>query len=137
MSNKILIYADGACRNNQAEENIGAYGVVLLYGDNKKELSGVFKNTTNNKMEILAVIEALKALKRYDLPIEIYTDSQYVVGTMTQNWRRNANHEYWFELDQLVEKCTDIKFIKVKGHADSMYNIRADLLCNMAMDNYK
>lgn len=137
MDNRISIYADGACRNNQSENNVGAYGVVLLYKGHKKELSKAFKNTTNNKMELMAVIEALKALKRYDLPVDIYTDSQYVVNTMTMGWRRNANQELWEELDNLVDKCASVIFIKVKGHSGDKYNELADKLCNSAMDDFK
>lgn len=133
----IKIYADGACRGNQFKENIGGYGVVLLYNNNIKELKEAFKNTTNNKMEILSVIKGLEALKRFDIPIEIYSDSQYVVNTINNNWNRNANQDLWERLDALIKKCSDIKFIKVKGHADNKYNNRADLLANEAMDKVR
>lgn len=133
--NKILIYADGACRGNQFKQNIGAYGVVLLYNGHQKELKAAFKNTTNNQMEILSCIEGLKALKRFDLPIEIYSDSAYVVNTINQGWRKNANQNLWEELDTYINKCSSIKFIKVKGHSSNLYNNRADKLANEAMDN--
>lgn len=133
----IKIYADGACRGNQFAENIGGYGVVLLYGEHKKELKDAFKNVTNNQMEILSVIEGLKALKQYDIPVEIYSDSQYVVNTINLNWNKKANQDLWAELYNYIEKVKDIKFIKVKGHSDNIYNNRADQLANEAMDALK
>lgn len=134
---KIKIYADGACRGNQFAENIGGYGVVLLYGEHKKELKDAFKNVTNNQMEILSVIEGLKALKQYDIPVEIYSDSQYVVNTINLNWNKKANQDLWEELYNYIGKVKDIKFIKVKGHSDNVYNNRADQLANEAMDALK
>lgn len=134
---KIKIYADGACRGNQFEENKGGYGVVLLYKEHKKELKDAFKNVTNNQMEILSVIEGLKALKQYDIPVEIYSDSQYVVNTVNLNWKKNANQDLWEELYNYIGKVKDIKFIKVKGHSDNIYNNRADQLANEAMDALK
>lgn len=133
----IKIYADGACRGNQNTTNIGGYGVVLIYKDSIKELNNAFQDTTNNKMEILSVIEGLKSLKRFDIPVEIYSDSQYVVNTINNGWRKNANLDLWDELDRLIEKFDSVKFIKVKGHSDNNYNNRADKLANIAMDNYK
>lgn len=134
---KIKIYADGACRGNQFAENIGGYGVVLLYGEHRKELKDAFKNVTNNQMEILSVIEGLKALKQYDIPVEIYSDSQYVVNTVNLNWKKNANQDLWEQLYNYIGKVKDIKFIKVKGHSDNIYNNRADQLANEAMDALK
>lgn len=133
----IKIYADGACRGNQNTTNIGSYGVVLIYKDSIKELNNAFQDTTNNRMEILSVIEGLKSLKRFDIPVEIYSDSQYVVNTINNGWRKNANLDLWAELDRLIEKFDSVKFIKVKGHSDNNYNNRADKLANIAMDNYK
>ena len=134
---KIKIYADGACRGNQFAENIGGYGVVLLYGEHKKELKDAFKNVTNNQMEILSVIEGLKALKQYDIPVEIYSDSQYVVNTINLNWKKNANQDLWEELYNYIGKAKHIEFIKVKGHSDNEFNNRADKLANEAMDALK
>ena len=135
--NIIKIYADGACRNNQCRENIGGIGVVLQYGDNSKEFGEAYENTTNHQMEILSVIRALESLKRYDIPVEVYSDSQYVVNTINLGWRRNANIELWVQLDELLSKIPTITFHKVKGHSDNIYNNRADQLANEAMDRYK
>ena len=133
----IKIYADGACRGNQFKENIGGYGIIMIYGNYKKEFKNAFKNVTNNQMELLSVITALKMLKQYDIPIEVYSDSQYVVNTINLNWKKNANKDLWEELYNILGKIKDIKFIKPKGHSDNIYNNRADQLANEAMDALK
>ncbi len=134
---KIQIYSDGACRNNQNSENIGGYGAVILYGKHTKEIKGATRNTTNNRMEITSLIESLKCLKRFDLPVEVFMDSQYVVSTLVENWKTKANTDLWEQLYGLVSKFNDITFNKVKGHSGVIHNERADMLANIAMDNYK
>ena len=104
----IKIYADGACRGNQFKENIGGYGIIMIYGNYKKEFKNAFKNVTNNQMELLSVITALKMLKQYDIPIEVYSDSQYVVNTINLNWKKNANKDLWEELYNILDKIKDI-----------------------------
>jgi len=134
---KVIIYTDGACSGNPGP---GGWGAVLMYNDNKKEISGYSENTTNNIMEITAVIEALKLLK-FECEVEIYSDSAYVVNAYKQkwieNWKKNnwktsgkepvKNKELWQELDTLVN-MHKVKFIKVKGHADNEWNNRCDEL---------
>jgi len=134
---KVIIYTDGACSGNPGP---GGWGAVLMYNDNKKEISGYSENTTNNIMEITAVIEALKLLK-FECEVEIYSDSAYVVNAYKQkwieNWKKNnwrtsgkepvKNKELWQELDSLVN-MHKVKFIKVKGHADNEWNNRCDEL---------
>ena len=150
----IKLYTDGAGRGNQSKENIGAWGVYMEYGVHKKELSGGERNTTNNKMEMSAVIWGLKELKRKDLPVEVYVDSQYVLDGITKwiyGWKKNnwktasggdvKNVELWKELDSLVGSFNNIKFIKVKGHSNgtdehSVKNNLVDRLCNEYMDRY-
>lgn len=146
--NKIIIYCDGAARNNGKKNNVGGFGIVLKYGDHTKEIRKGFRNVTNNQMEIMAAIEALKSLKRYDLPVEIYTDSAYLCNCMNQHWYKKwmnngwmtsskkpvENRELWIELIDLVEKFSFISFIKVKGHNGNALNERADKLANIAMD---
>lgn len=135
MCKTIEMYADGACRgNNNAGRQPGAFGVVLMYGEHKKELKGFFKSATNNRMEIMAVIKGLKALNRFDIPVNVYSDSQYVVSTINQNWRISRNHDYWAELFAIMRKFKEINFIKVKGHSDNEHNNRADELANAALD---
>ncbi len=134
---KVTIYTDGACSGNPGP---GGWGAVLMHNDNIKEISGYNKNTTNNIMEITAVIEALKLLK-YECEVEIYSDSAYVVNAFKQkwieNWKKNnwktsnkedvKNKELWEELDRLVS-MHKVKFIKVKGHSDNEWNNRCDEL---------
>lgn len=143
---RIIIYTDGACRGNGKEESIGAFGIVLEYNGIKKEIKKAFKNTTNNIMELSAVIEALTMLKE---PCEaiIHSDSAYVVNAINQNWlegwQKNGwktskkepvkNKELWEKLIKLIEYHS-VTFVKVKGHSDNEYNNRCDELANEAMD---
>lgn len=138
--NGIIIYTDGASRGNPGP---GGYGVLLMYGKHIKELSGGFKKTTNNRMELMAVIEGLKALKTADLPVTVYSDSQYVVNAVTKGWLTNwirtdfkggkKNKDLWIAYHQLAKKF-QIKFVWVKGHADNPYNNRCDVLATTAAD---
>lgn len=136
-SEKVIIYTDGACSGNPGP---GGWAAILMYKDVKKEIFGGQKATTNNIMEMKAVIEALKLLK-YQCKVEVYSDSAYVVNAYNQdwiiNWKKNnwrnsnkepvKNKELWEELDNLVNKH-EVDFIKVKGHSDNEYNNRCDEL---------
>ena len=141
---KVTIYTDGACSGNPGP---GGWGSILMFGDVKKEISGFAKDTTNNIMEITAVLEALKCLKE-PCEVEVYSDSAYVVNAFNQgwieNWKKNnwrnaqkdpvKNKELWEELDNLttIHKVT---FIKVKGHSDNEFNNRCDKLATDAIKN--
>lgn len=129
---KILkIYTDGACSGNQNDENIGGWGAILEYGTAKKELCGGEINTTNNRMEMTAVIEALSALKKDGQIIHIFSDSSYVMDCFRQkwyvSWQKNGwktskktpveNKELWQKLLELAGKH-DISFFRVKGHVN-------------------
>lgn len=141
---KIIIYTDGACSGNPGP---GGWAAVLIYNGKEKEISGGNKNTTNNIMEITAVIEGLKALK-YPCEVELYSDSAYVVNTFTQGWIFNwmqkgwktasgdsvKNKKLWQELYSLT-KIHKVTFNKVKGHADNHYNNRCDELARDAIKN--
>lgn len=144
---KILVFCDGGCRGNQFENNIGGWGVVLLFGARTKELRGNTKNTTNNIMELTSCIEALKVIKDKTIPVEVTMDSQYVIkginewiyGWFKKGWRNSQkkpveNKELWQELYKLKNEFRDIKFIQCAGHADNKGNNRADELANMAMN---
>ena len=140
---KVIIYTDGACSGNPGP---GGWGAILMYKDNKKEISGGKKNTTNNEMELTAVIEGLKMLK-YPCEVELYSDSAYVVNAFLQKWIDNwvknnwktsnkepvKNQELWKELYDLTKKHK-VKFIKVKGHSDNEFNNRCDELARNAID---
>lgn len=144
---KIVIHCDGGCRGNQNKENIGGWGVLIEYSGNTKEIYGNDINTTNNKMELKSCIEALKSLKRYDIPVEVTMDSEYVIKGITQwinNWikkgwktskgKKPENLELWKELHQLKSKFKEIEFYHCKGHSGNVGNDRADELANIAMD---
>lgn len=136
MTDKVIIYTDGACSGNPGK---GGWGAILFYGENKKEISGYSELTTNNKMELSAVIEALSLLKR-KCTVEIWTDSNYVKSGITEwihNWKKNnwknskkevvKNQELWQKLDSL-NGFHNIKWNWIKGHAENEFNERADEL---------
>lgn len=141
---EVIIYTDGACSGNPGP---GGWGAILMINENKKEISGGNKNTTNNVMELTAVIEALKLLKR-PCNVNLYSDSAYVVNAFLQNWIlgwikngwKNSNKEdvknkeLWHELISLT-KVHNVTFHKVKGHADNKYNNRCDELARNAIKN--
>jgi ribonuclease HI len=134
---EVVIYTDGACLGNPGP---GGYGAVLLYGEHRKELSGGFRHTTNNRMEIMAAIAGLRALK-VPCVVTLYTDSQYLRDSMMKGWaarwrangwRRNreewaVNPDLW---DQLLDLCVEhqVEFVWVKGHAGRRENERCDQL---------
>lgn len=143
--NKVVIYTDGACSGNPGA---GGWGAVLSYKGNSKEIYGGSENTTNNKMELTAVIEALKSLKR-DCKVEIYTDSQYVKNGITEwinNWKKNnwktskkqdvLNKELWQELDSLVQQHK-VEWFWVKGHCNIELNEKADELARKGIKDIK
>ena len=134
---EVTIYTDGACSGNPGP---GGWAAILMAGGAKKEMSGGERDTTNNRMELMAVIEGLKALKR-PCKVDIYSDSAYVVNAFEQNWIgkwvRNgwknsakaevANSDLWKELIDLTS-THNVTFHKVKGHADNEFNNRCDVL---------
>lgn len=138
---QVEIYTDGSCLNNPGR---GGYAAILICGSHRKEIYGGYRYTTNNRMEIMAVIQGLKALKR-PCKVNLYTDSQYVVNAMTKgwvkkwqknNWRRNAqekakNVDLWQELLK-VSQPHQVNYIWVKGHAGHPENERCDYLANLA-----
>ena len=141
--NTIKIYTDGAARGNPGP---GGYGVVLLSGQHKKELSGGFRYTTNNRMELLAVIEGLRAIKKNELPVTIYSDSQYVVNAISKGWLNTwiktnfkgskKNPDLW-KIFYDLSKQFQVKMLWVKGHADNPWNNRCDELATAAADGKK
>lgn len=142
---EITIYTDGACSGNPGP---GGWGAILMFGDTKKEISGGLDNTTNNVMELTAVIESLKMLK-HPCRVDLYSDSAYVVNAFLQKWiygwiKKNwktagndpvKNKELWQELYGLT-KIHDVTFHKVKGHADNEFNNRCDELARMERDKF-
>lgn len=137
MEPQIIIYTDGASTGNPGP---GGFGVVMLFGKHRKELSAGFRKTTNNRMELLAVIEALKALKTGDIPVKIYSDSQYVVNSITKGWvfdwakkgfKGKKNPDLWQEFLKLYPKYK-ITMQWVRGHNGNIENERCDVLATTA-----
>ena len=139
---KVIIYTDGACSGNPGP---GGWAAVLIYGEHKKEIYGGNRNTTNNIMELTAIVEGLKALKQ-ECEVEVYSDSAYSVNSFNQGWIYNwikkgwktadgndvKNKELWQELYSLTKKHK-VTFIKVKGHSDVELNNRCDELARRAI----
>ncbi len=149
-SDKVTIYTDGACSGNPGP---GGYGTVMQYGKHRNELSGGFRKTTNNRMELLAVIEGLQALK-HPCEVTIFSDSKYIVDAVNKGWakrwqaigwkrnkkERALNPDLWARLLKLLE-THDVSLQWVKGHAGNPGNERADALAvaasqsdNLAID---
>ncbi len=139
---KVDLYTDGACSGNPGA---GGYGAILIYRGIEKEISGGEPSTTNNRMEIFAVIAGLRCLKE-SCDVTIYSDSAYTVNAFNegwiQGWKTNGwkkadgkpvlNADLWLELLSLMEPH-EIRFVKVKGHADNEYNNRCDALARAAI----
>jgi ribonuclease HI len=145
MTVKVVMYTDGACRGNPGP---GGWGVILRFQGSHKTLQGYAAETTNNRMELTAVIEGLKALKR-SCEVELFTDSKYVLQGLTQwlaNWKRNGwktaakkpvkNIDLWQQLEDAVTRH-EIDWNWVKGHAGIEGNELADQLANAAIDANK
>lgn len=141
---EIDIYTDGACSGNPGP---GGWGVVLIYQENKKELSGYQPETTNNRMELFAAIQGLSALKE-SCVVNLYSDSSYLVNAFEKHWiekwQQNGwktstkspveNQDLWKLLLIHVRKH-QVRFIKVKGHSDNQYNNRCDEMAVTAIKN--
>lgn len=139
---ELIMYTDGSSRGNPGP---GGYGTILIWKGHRKELSGGFRLTTNNRMELMAVIAGLEALSREELIITIHSDSQYVVNAVEKGWLKNwiatnfkggkKNKDLWMHFNELVKKHR-IRFKWVRGHADNALNIRCDELATAAADGY-
>ena len=146
MMKKVILYTDGACSGNPG---VGGWGAVLMYKDTEKRISGADGDTTNNRMEVTAVIEGLKCLKE-PCEVEVYSDSAYTVNAFVNGWldgwiksgfkkadnKPVLNEDLW---RTLIDLCSvhKVKFIKVKGHSDNEYNNICDKLATDAIKNFK
>ena len=142
MKKQVTIYTDGACSGNPGP---GGWGCILMYNQHRKESSGGARDTTNNRMEITAALEALKLLKE-PCRVDLYTDSAYLCNALgkkwLENWSKNGwktasksnveNQDLWKELIVELDRH-DVKFHKVKGHADNEFNNRCDKLAREAV----
>ncbi|MBR6176403.1 MAG: ribonuclease HI [Bacteroidales bacterium] len=129
----ITIYTDGASRGNPGP---GGYGTVLLYGQYRKEISQGFRLTTNNRMELLAVIKGLEALKKPGMNVTIYSDSKYVVDSVEKKWiigwlkkgfKDKKNKDLWLRFLEVYKQHT-VRFVWIKGHNETPENERCDRL---------
>ncbi|MDR0854201.1 MAG: ribonuclease HI [Clostridiales Family XIII bacterium] len=132
MANVINIYTDGACSGNQYDENIGGWGAILEYGVHKKELHGGEKNTTNNRMELTALIRGLEALNKTGYAVNVFSDSSYIMNCLSkrwyENWRKNGwktsakkpveNRDLWEKVLSYIESY-DFRYYLVKGHVST------------------
>lgn len=137
---EILIFTDGSSRGNPGP---GGYGIVMMYQNKRKELSAAYRKTTNNRMELMAVIIALEAIKNKNIPIHIYSDSKYVIDSITKRWVWNwrlkgykgkKNQDLWERFIKVQEGLL-ITYHWVKGHAGHVENERCDVLATVAADN--
>ncbi|HUP11423.1 MAG TPA: ribonuclease HI [Niastella sp.] len=136
----VMIYTDGASRGNPGP---GGYGALLMSGGKTKELSAGYRKTTNNRMELMGVIAAFRALKKEGLNVTVYTDSQYIVKAIKEGWLRKwiatnfsggkKNKDLWVIFNDLYNRHK-VKMVWVKGHADNAYNNRCDELATTAAD---
>jgi len=133
MPHKVTVYTDGACSGNPGP---GGYGVVLISGPHRKELSGGFTLTTNNRMELLAAIVALESLKKPGTEVTLYTDSQYLVNAVNKGWlfsweqkrfAKKKNPDLWIRFLEVYRQHS-VKLVWVKGHANNPGNERCDAL---------
>jgi ribonuclease HI len=140
MSQSITIYTDGAARGNPGR---GGYGTIMMSGTHRKELAQGYRLTTNNRMELMAVIAGLGALKKTGFNITIYSDSQYIVKALNEGWLNKwiatnfaggkKNKDLWVRFYNLY-KQHHVKFVWVKGHAENAFNNRCDELATAAAD---
>jgi ribonuclease HI len=138
--NKLIVYTDGSSRGNPGP---GGYGAILKWGDTEKEISKGYLRTTNNRMELMAVIAALESLKKTNVDIIVYSDSQYIVKAVEQGWLKNwlvtdfkggkKNKDLWLRYNELAGQHR-VKFNWVRGHAENPYNNRCDKLATTAAD---
>lgn len=140
MSSQLIMYTDGAARGNPGP---GGYGVILMWGSARKELSEAYRRTTNNRMELLAVIKGLEALNRPGVNVTVFSDSSYVVNAVEKGWlqgwlrtgfKGKKNADLWMRFHETARRH-QVRFVWVKGHASNPFNNRCDELATQAADN--
>lgn len=133
MVNEVIIYTDGACSGNPGR---GGYGVVLMSGSHRKEISEGFRLTTNNRMELLAVIKGLEALRKKGTSVKLFTNSQYVANAVNKGWvfdwerklfRKKKNQDLWIRFLELYRQH-NVSLFWLRGHNNDTENERCDIL---------
>ena len=127
---KICLFTDGASSGNPGPSGIG---VLMRYGEHEKEISKYIGNATNNIAELKAIKAGLSALKNTDIPVRLFTDSNYAFGLLVLNWKARRNQEMVESIKKIMGKFKDLQIIKVKGHAGHQGNERADYLATAAV----
>lgn len=139
MNDRIVIYTDGAAKGNPGP---GGYGIVMMYKGHRKELAQGYRKTTNNRMELLAVIVALEMVKRPEIPVVVYSDSKYVVDAVNKKWvfgwarkgfKGKKNPDLWVRFLNTYPNLK-VQFVWVKGHANIPENERCDRLAVQAAE---
>lgn len=128
---KITVYTDGSALNNGSSNSGCGWACKLIYKGREKMKFGSDKDKTNNVMEMTAVLQAMKSITDKAIPVEVFSDSKYVVETLNGNFKVNKNAELWQELMVEKDKFADIRFIWVKGHDKSKHNNEVDRAANM------
>tara|TARA_B100001287_G_C22269567_1_gene338705 strand:+ start:28 stop:504 length:477 start_codon:yes stop_codon:yes gene_type:complete len=137
---EVVVYTDGSAKGNPGK---GGYGVVMIFGSHRKELSGGFELTTNNRMELLSVIVALESLKKQNISVVVYSDSKYVVNAIEKNWlfsweknnfSKKKNSDLWIRFLNVYRKHS-VRFVWVKGHSNIKENERCDELAVKAAES--
>lgn len=123
---KITVYTDGSALNNGSPDSGCGWACKLIYGSRELMKSGGNKGKTNNQMEMTAVLEAMRSITDKSIPVEIFSDSKYVVETLKGNYKIKKNVDFWNEILAEKEKFKDIKFLWVKGHDKNRHNIDVD-----------
>jgi len=123
---KITVYTDGSALHNGSPDSGCGWACKLIYRGHEKMKSGGDKGKTNNQMEMTAALEAMRSIKDKSIPVEVYSDSKYVVETLNENFAIRKNVEFWDLLMQEKEKFRDIKFLWVKGHDKNRHNNDVD-----------
>jgi ribonuclease HI len=140
MAEQLVMYTDGSARGNPGK---GGFGTILIWGAKRKELSAAYRHTTNNRMELLAVIAGLEALNREGLEVVVYSDSKYVVDAVQKGWlygwikkdfKDKKNPDLWKRYYALQQRHK-VRFVWVKGHAENPLNNRCDVLATTAADS--
>ena len=137
---EVVVYTDGSAKGNPGK---GGYGAVMIFGSHRKELSGGFELTTNNRMELLSVIVALESLKKQNISVVVYSDSKYVVNAIEKNWlfsweknnfSKKKNSDLWIRFLNVYRKHS-VRFVWVKGHSNIKENERCDELAVKAAES--